>query len=625
MKKVLFLLFALVISLLTITSCKSFSLENGSTHEHDFILSGTQASTCSRKGTNIYTCSCDETKTEEHEDYAEHILFLGGQIFPSCTEAGEKNYFCRNCSYTAVEAIPAIGHSIGASVEVSRLIPCENNNCSYAVFPESDGKYKNVIVYNFTDEDIARFESIYAELEAIITSAEAYDATLHAYAMDTDLYEQYLAMKSKHDELYDVISYVDTQYEIARVEFYASINDIQGVAVKAERFNYISEIRNELISRFYSFSQPIYDSMYREFYYYGMTEQEIKAFLFDSNGILDTEHKALMDRNIEICNAFNALTSPGNDPKVLELYEEFVSNNNKIANLMGYKNYLDYAYENMYSREYSYSDITEMAGFARIYLSDAYCDFYDFYIEFSQSTSLTNTDVDAYYTQITDSFFTSYESNKLVNDYIDLMDFTSNPKKQITFSDEFNNLVGGGNLFRGGYKGAYVTYLKELEIPIAYFGDGRDTPFTVVHEFGHYMNKIYNADYDNLKQSIDLLDIQSQGNEMLYLSFLRDLLSEKGFVLCENYKLLNMLDTIMSSLAVSTFEQAVYTGTYSGIYSDEIMSDGRISRDEYDLLYTSILEDFGIAEYQIAEYWRYATINAPCYYASYAVSALSAL
>lgn len=332
MKKVLILLFALVISLLTITSCKYFPLENGSTHEHDFILSETQDSTCSRKGTNLYTCSCGETKTEDHEDYAEHILFLGGQIFPSCTEVGEKNYFCRNCTYTAVEAIPATGHSIGASVEVSRLIPCKNKNCSYAVFPECDGEYKNVIVYNFTDEDIARFDSIYAELEAIISSAEAYDATLHAYARDTDLYKQYLAMKSKHDEL-----------------------------------------------------------------------------------------------------------------------------------------------------------------------------------------------------------------------------------------------------------------------------------------------------YDNLKQSIDLLDIQSQGNEMLYLSFLRDLMSEKGFVLCENYKLLNMLDTIMSSLAVSTFEQAVYAGTYSGTYSDEIMSDGRISRDEYDLLYMSILEDFGVAEYQMAEYWRYATINAPCYYASYAVSALSAL
>ena len=252
-----------------------------------------------------------------------------------------------------------------------------------------------------------------------------------------------------------------------------------------------------------------------------------------------------------------------------------------------------------------------------------YTQLYDSWNELTTSGNLTNTDVEAYYAQVQYSFFDNYESNLHLNDYIDLLAFTSNPDKQISFSDELNNLVADGNLFRGRYTGAFVTSIYGLDIPVAYFGSGYDNPFTVAHEFGHYMNEIYNkGEYD---QSFDLLEMHSQGNEILYLHYLDGKLTNKGYLLCENYNLLVMLDTIMTSLAVDAFEQAVYTDSYTGTYSAQIMADGTITTDEYDRLFQSILADFGAQDYMMAEYWRYVTITSPCYYVSYAVSALSVL
>ena len=122
--------------------------------------------------------------------------------------------------------------------------------------------------------------------------------------------------------------------------------------------------------------------------------------------------------------------------------------------------------------------------------------------------------------------------------------------------------------------------------------------------------------------------MHSQGNELVFMAYLQEVLPEGGFKYYENYQLLNMLMTVISALAVDTFEQAIYTDTYSGTYGKAIMADGKITSDEYDMLYRGILTDFGVKDYQdigFGGYWRYVTISAPCYYVSYSISALSVL
>jgi oligoendopeptidase F len=104
-------------------------------------------------------------------------------------------------------------------------------------------------------------------------------------------------------------------------------------------------------------------------------------------------------------------------------------------------------------------------------------------------------------------------------------------------------------------------------------------------------------------------------------------MSEVAHTLIETYSLVNMFYVVMAGMTIDAFEQAVYLNTYEGTNADVIMADGKITYDEYDLLYASISVDLGIDElFRSDSYWRYGmTISSPCYYISYAVSAINAL
>ena len=618
------MLLALVIALFAFASCDRNEPDENDTpkHEHEFTVVSSTKPTCLLAATETFECACGETKINDTGKPLGHDYKVLDFKAVSCLSDGYCNSKCARCGDEVNETYPATGHTLGNFVEMSRLMPCTNDGCSYATLAEGNGKYKDVIVYKFTDADLERFDAIYAELDAIIKAAEAYDPDKHAYAEGTDLHDSYLAMEAKYEELYDELTYVSTQYQIAQIEYHLAMKD----EAKEEAYNHVSEVRTTLVARFYEFSTPIYNSMYRDFYYYGMTEQEIQAFLLESDAVSNPEYKTLVDRNTEIELEFNAISNPKTNDKVLELYSEFVSNNKRIAELMNYSNYLEYAYENVYSRDYTYQDVSVVAQYVKSYLSGAFGDVYNSFI--SMRGKLSAEDSQAVYNQNTASFFSSMESNRHLNDYIDLMAFTSNPDKQVSFSDELNKLMGDGNLFRGTYQGAYVTTLMDIQVPIAYFSAGYDTPSTVAHEFGHYMNEVYNGTNEDLSQSFDLLEMHSQGNELVFMAYLQEVLPEGGFEYYENYQLLNMLMTVISALAVDTFEQAIYTDTYKGTYGKTIMEDGKITSDEYDMLYRGILTDFGVKDYQdigFGGYWRYVTISAPCYYVSYSISALSVL
>ena len=368
-------------------------------------------------------------------------------------------------------------------------------------------------------------------------------------------------------------------------------------------------------------------SCYRDFYYYGMTEEEINAFLFDSDAVSNPEYTALKERNNAIEVEVLALSNPQSGNALPELYAEFVQNNNKMAQLMGYDNYLEYAYENVYGRDYTYQDVAAITDYAKSYLTPV---FNSLYSTWNSISGYTEADLEHYYIQASYSFFDYIEGSTLVNDYIDQLAFTSNPDKSITFSDEFNKLMVDGNMFRGTYEGAFVTAIYSENLPIAYFGKGYDNCFTIVHEFGHYMNEVYcgeiyeNADYS---QSYDLLEMHSQGNELLYLYHLdkNANYSETASKMILTYSLVNTFYSIMAGMTIDSFEQAIYLDTYEGTNADQIMADGTITWDEYDLLYTSICTDYGV-ESVIDGYWRYGmTVTSPCYYISYSVSAISVL
>lgn len=600
------------------------SVLGGGEHTHAFVVTDSKEATCLEDGYTKSACECGEKQEEVIPATGHDMVRTTGSKDPTCVEAGRLKTKCSVCGKTETQILPATGHNF-VSGEASRGKRCTNGKCPYFVLPKyTDGKYADDMVFTFGDADKATLEAKHEQMLALLQSAEAYDAAKHAYAEEGVLAEAYAAAEAVMDEYYDLIGAVGDQYVIARTLYYC---DNENEELEAT-YNDMMEYYNALISKFYELSQPWYDSMYREFYYYGMTEEEINAFLFDSNAVANPEYKALKDRNDAIELELNGLSAEElmYGDKVPTLYAEFVENNKKLAALLGYDNYLEYAYENVYSREYSPEDVANFAEYVKTYLVPA---FNMLYSEHS-GAKVAESSREGILACIEDSFFDSPKANAILNDFIDEMEmgFTSNPDKLYSFSDVLNDLVVDGNLFRGSYEGAHVTSLSSKGIPLAYFG-GADynNIFTVAHEFGHYMNEIYNkSEYD---QSYDLLEVHSQGHESLLLYYIEHsgIYGADVTDYVNRFQMLNNLYIIVAALQVDAFEQAIYLNYYDGYGSEEIMADGKITPDEYDTLYANLSIDFGVGEdYRNNTYWRNGmTITSPCYYVSYSVSAVNAL
>ena len=594
-------------------------------HVHEYVLSETESTpaTCLVGGVEVKVCSCGEKQETQLEPLG-HDMKVSMEVKPSCTRPGSIDYRCARCFKMEYNTVVALGHKYPENpVEPSRVVVCENEGCTSCYWGERDNKYEDVLTFNFTKEDEAAIDAKYDEVLALLNAAEKYNASKHQYAEEGALAEAYAAVDAVHTELYDLIMNAISQKQLAEIAYYCDMDNKE----LEDTHSYMMDYQTAAIAKFYTLSRPFYDSCYRNFYYQGMTDEEIKAFLFDSDAISNPEYTALKERNNAIEAEFLALNTSDVDA-IPKLYAEFAENNNKMAKLMGYDNYLEYAYENVYGRDYTYQDVAELSDYVKTYLSPI---FNAIFTKWDTLTGYSQEDLEKYYNQVKYPFFENYEGNKLVNDYIDLMEFTTNPDKKITFSDEFNKLMGDGNMFRGEYDGAFVTTISSVKLPIAYFGKGYDSCFTIVHEFGHYMNEIYSADVDeeldDFSQSYDLLEMHSQGNELLYLCYLKEHAgySELAETLIETYSLVNMIYVVMAGMTIDAFEQAIYLNEYKGTNADTIMADGKITYNEYDLLYKGICIDYGV-EAQLSTYWRNGmTITSPCYYVSYSMSAISVL
>ena len=590
-------------------------------HEHEFKVIKRVEPTCTEDGYERSGCACGEGKKDVLPATGHDPVRTGG-FDPTCVSGGTITYKCSVCGDMEKVNYEATGHNLIAGSEASRGTSCQNPNCPYFVVNISrDGKYSEALTFTFGDEEKAALEAKHAEIADLLANAEKYDSAKHAYAEEGELAEAYEAAIALYEEYTDLIMQARDQYSVINTLHYVDINNKDVEAT----YNDMMSFYNDLVSKYYELSQPWYDSMFREFFFYGATEEEIKAYLFDANALADPEYAALKTRNDEIEVEFLNIANPEYSSQVPVLYAEFVENNNKLAKLLGYDNYLEYAYENVYGRDYSPADVAAFLEYVKEYVVPAYNNTYSKFL----GLKLDQTSADSYYSCVKYSFFDNSKSNRFLNDYFDDMNmgFTSNPDKMYSFSDELNNLIMDGNLFRGSYAGAYVSYLSNAGIPIAYFGGGYSDIFTVSHEFGHFMNEIYNESmYD---QSYDLLEIHSQGNESLLLYYLENSgkIGADVAELVNCYQMINALSAIVMTIQIDAFEQAIYLNYYDGYGCEEIMADGQITADEYDLLYQYLSIEFGIEEdYRSDSYWRKGmTIKSPCYYVSYSISGICAL
>ena len=525
---------------------------------------------------------------------------------PTCTEIGWYPYItCTGCSYSTYYEIPATGHwVIFPTADYVGMSYCENEGCSYAEELLTYRSYDHLYEYTFTAQDKEEIESNLQIYVDRIEYVGEYNNLYHQFDADSELYQQYWDMVAIYNQFRRGVSNVYSQYQHAYLAYYMDMT-----SENAQNYLEISNYYSEKLVDYYAFYRLVYESAFREYFADDVGANNVDYYLYLADTYGQEGSTDLSKRLNDIEVEYNEIDNPQTSDLVPVLYDEFVNLNNQLAKMCGYDNYLEYAYYEEYSRNYNPEDAKAMRSYVKEYISDIYA----YTMSQFESTSLygVSSESMSIYNALTDSiFFDSPIARNLVYDYLTEMSAYSSDFYYVA-----NTLFADGHYFRGEKDGAFSWSIDN--VPILYFGPGTyySGTFTFIHEYGHYYNT-------NLALSVgmDVAEVHSQGNEMMFLAFLENRLSdnvvEDIYTRLYYSRLSDMLKTVLLASAVDEFEYCVYTSTApDGTYAE-------YDADDYDQLFSSILELYGLAEKANPAYWRLVTITSAGYYISYAMSAL---
>ncbi len=441
-----------------------------------------------------------------------------------------------------------------------------------------------LLVFEMTQADVDEFYRLLQECEPLAIAGE-----------DMELIDQ------KTDELDDHFEYMADQLQIAYVLYCI---DQENTAI-SDRYltttDTLTTAQNdylESVRRIYLSDTPAKDMLFEDW-----TEKDIEMLLAHSE-----EATELEKRNAEILVEYRALPESTMNQDMIPLYSEMVRNNNRIAQIYGYANYYEYAYDLVYQRDYDAEAVASMRQYLATYLAPL-CD--DLVNRFNKNYSILQYQDQSTISRLLFSDYTILGEDYL-NNYLDTLDKEAREQMNEIFTEERSYFTGAVE----SYTGAFTTSFNDAAF--CYFGPGYANLNTVVHELGHY----YAAQYSDLSDiPMDLAEVHSQGNEWLLMSYLRQELDSTTYVPLEAYKLYETLATILVSTMVDEFEEKVYTHPNAG----------NLTAEEYEQLMVDVAEKYGGLDYigsyltDMQSYWRIVCMESPVYYISYAVSAVAAL
>ena len=588
------------------------------------------AATCTEKGlTEGKQCrNCGLVFVAQEEVAAlGHEVVDAPAIAETCTEpAYTAGTACSRCGeyFSGHEvAKPALGHDVDAN-EVNYFTYVLCGRCYHYVTKDGADPFETEFIYDFDDAKKQEIDEAYQAIKDALTAKTVSGETLD------DLFEVYDGY----------VSYVQAQYQFARV-----LNDITYDNTTKAEYAAMSEYFNTTVSRYYTLFKEIYESdTYRDYFFQEWSQDDIDEVLALADSY-DLENQNAVDKIIEeyekLLNSWRGTTSQTN--KLYDLYSQLVEANNNIAVKADYANYMDYAYDKIFERDYTPAQVAAMRGMVKETIGPLLAKVGAAYIEWNDNYKMQggwkSTAAQNYYSQYAanaiwgnpnkylnnaDTLNLILNSRKSVADYYT---FLSDGDSSVDFYGALQDVFKTGNVFLADNTNmsAYTWYIYQKKTPIMVFGaesSYRDA-FTFIHEFGHYYQFVHNG---RLSVPMDHDETQSQGNEMLFLAWLHANMPQgvdEGFEILELEQLVNMLGSIVMSTAVDEFEYIIYTGAdeFDGEPLPLVKGSDVI---DYGALYKSILESYwaGIGGLFNTNYWMYVTFDNAAYYISYAMSAL---
>ncbi len=439
--------------------------------------------------------------------------------------------------------------------------------------------------YVMTEEEVDAYYDLLAEIEA--------DAL--GNRVDGE------ALMNKVGEMEEMFYYISTQSSLAYVE-YCYFGDEES----EQNYLYASGASTDAYTAYMETCLAILESEspLKAVYFEGWTEadlNEVRSYSGEISELNKISQNILVD--------YRALEDAEFTDGAAELLMKLVECNQDIAELEGYKNYIEYAYAEVYTRDYGMTELEYMRSQVKEVIVPLCIQAYD---KFQTSLMSLKAGERARVIAMVESDYDRL-SLDFLGDYLDTLPEDVRAAMQGMFDDE--NAIFSDEDFSD--PGAFTGYLYSYETPMAYFGPGYQNLFTVAHELGHYYYYTCNA---SASLSYDLAELHSQGNEFLLLASLKDYSDVNVIRTVGYYQIFNTLFTIINCAIIDEFESYVY------LHADEI-TDPTTQLDEImDKIFKSYDQsNFLAGNIDINNYWRRVVIESPLYYISYAMSGLMSL
>ena len=447
---------------------------------------------------------------------------------------------------------------------------------------------------------------------------EQYTATPEEFAAAMDLLDRWLAgslpveegatvgaltieeLDAMYVEFETAFYHLAEQRTIATIIYYCDTSD----EVASTRYLDTQDAFLDLNDKYNIVCREMYlNSPYSAELFEGWTEEEIQALL-DYDPEIMALRKQIEELQVEVDNLNE--NSPTYNDESAALYVQIITLNNQLAALYGYDNYYEYASENVYDRDYKAEDLAAFREYVIEYIVPA---FGKVYSDFKSYSGLKEWKAKQCINFIQEDFDDLSKNYLLM--YLNSLEGAMGESMRNVFANKNCIFANMGT----SHPTAFCTYLYERETPFCLFGSSGQESKTIAHEIGHYYAYDINADLNNY----DLCETHSQGNEYLFLNYIKDEFNADAYKCIRAYQLVNACYIMIMATIIDEFEQIIYS-------LDSV--EGMTSAD-FDAIMTEVCEKYGGQAWVSAnltdpyKYWRLVAISNPVYYISYAISAVS--
>ena len=338
-----------------------------------------------------------------------------------------------------------------------------------------------------------------------------------------------------------------------------------------------------------------------ELAYYAEAGYDVIAWVDGDEWSFERYNETEFDSEEEDLKVLTALYQASN--AVLgEDYRELVRSRASLAKINGYENYAEYAYKEVYDRDYTREDLQELQKAVKEEIVPVYQELEEMVsdIKPEEADTLGGGDFERVLADIRPFIG---EVSPFLEEAFDFLQ-----EYRMYDADTSSLRRSTGYTVGLPYHGTAMIFDQMT-------GDYQDY-FTAVHEFGHFNTAFHDPAPTMFTYSVtDVDETQSQGLELLFMPLWEEVFPGELGEYLKYAALCNILNSVLDGMAMEEFEQTVYTNP-------------DMSLDEINELRVSLLQDYGIyGDETDRYYWTEIThlFDMPFYYTSYATSALAAL